>query len=143
MSSNMEDKKRIETTSRKLHWTRLKENEMLMVKPGDRKFCEGCVQFLPANLTYFGRSCVKKSEQYRLVYLRPRCRKCFTPTSTASIERRREISLKHYHDNKKKHMKQRARYNIRKKLDKHITFVLLKNKWKNAFKNVLNDIIKK
>ena len=127
--------------SRGIHWTRMKENEML-IRSSETKFCDGCCQILPANLTYFGRSCVKKTDNYNLVYLRPRCRKCFTQKKTASIERRREIARNHYYNNIDKKTKQRQILNIRRRLVKHFTNKIEKNKWKNRYNIVLQSINK-
>lgn len=127
---------------KKQHWTKLKENEILMVKEGDEKFCDGCQLLLPATLTYFGRSTIKKSEQYKLVYLRPRCRNCFKPKTQAPIERRREIARNHYTNNKNKKIYIAQKYRYRKKLTKHFNNIIEKNKWKEKFESTL-ELIKK
>lgn len=118
---------------KKQHWTKLKENEVLMVKEGDTKYCDGCQSIFPATLTYFGRSTIKKREQYSFVYLRPRCRECFKPKTQATIERRREIARNHYTNNKNKKIHIAQKYRYRKKLTKHFITIIEKNKWKGAF----------
>lgn len=129
------------TNKRNAHWKALKKNELLITS-ADNKLCTGCMQILPANLTNFGRSCIKKREQFRLVYLRPKCRKCFKQKSQAPIERRREISRNHYHANKEKKNKQNKLFIIKRKLNKHFGILNEKNKWKTNFNNVLEKITK-
>jgi len=126
---------------RNAHWKILKENELLITSGAD-KLCFGCMKILPANLSNFGRSCIKKSEQFRLVYLRPKCRNCFKQKTQSPIERRREISRKHYHDNKEKKTKQNKLFTIKKKLNKHFGNLNERNKWKTNFNNVLANIKK-
>jgi len=123
-----------------MNWTKQKENEFV-VKKSETKTCAGCLKIFPSDLKHFGRGTIRKKEGgIKLIYLRGRCRECFTPKTKPTKEQYQKHSFHYYQKNRDAVNTKKRKLRITKNIDKHIKGIIEKNKWKNIFNTCIKGI---